>query len=184
MNQKLKTFLRYAPEALLLLYTILLFFLYFAPVILIDFGNPLSDLNPPVIDTLPDPVRRFHVYKVIEITYLSQLHASMICLLIFAIVGLLLFLTLFIMEAIFYRKKKSRFLSAFWKFFPLAFYFIFFVIACTLYGQVIQYREILQETVTVGAFPTLLLVFTILFFLLHVISCLLPAKESARRKRR
>lgn len=161
---------KYLPALLFVLYPILLFFFFFAPVAVFEFiYAPASDVS-------------FNVYQVLGEDVFGNLSGSMTALIVFTVITLIVSLVrLAFLENPFFGftdafpQKILEKLRLVFKFVPCLFYCLFFIITCVVFAKIGAVNEELgglsalngKNVIFAGACPVLLLVFTILFTLVH-----------------
>lgn len=166
---KLTTVVKYLPACLFALYALLIFFFSLAPVI-----------------TIPDfPMQVFpkSVYELLGVE--SPLRGTAGAVVAFAVISLVAsFLGIALLDTPFFdlaravkgnSVKIARFI---FKFVPCLFYFIFFILACVMFGKVAEIKAQigLEGFATTGACPILLLVFTLLFAIVQAAALILEFK--------
>ena len=169
VQKPLRVVVKYLPAGLFALYSLLMFFFYLGSVAKI----------PPSLLT-GDGINFGNVYELLSEPMLEDFHGALGTLIAFAVIGLVCAIAgLAFLETPFYdltkiNEKIVRILRFVWKFVPCLFYFLFFIVACVIYGKVAGLNTEMNGYITfvAGACPALIMTFTILFALIHAASLL------------
>lgn len=160
---------KYLPALLFVLYPLLLFFLYFAPVAVFRFSYASN------ADTA------FNVYQILEEDVFGNLRDCMTALIVFAVIAFIVSLVrLAFLENPFFGfteafpQKLLEKLRLVFQFIPCLFYLLFVIIVCVIYARIGSLNEKLglsalggKNGIFAGVCPMLVLVFTILFALIY-----------------
>ena len=166
----LRVAVMYLPAGLFALYSLLMFFFYLGSVAKL----------PASLLTETSWISLGNVYELLSEPMLEELHGALGTLVAFAVIGLVCAISgLALLETPFYdltklNEKIVRILRFVWKFVPCLFYFLFFIVACVIYGKIAGLNSQMDglASVAAGSCPALIMTFTILFALIHAASLL------------